>query len=144
MKSENSLSITYTIDRNRQLILTRISGDLTITETIEYFNRLKQDYDCPNKAIEMVDFTEVTDFSIHYGDMRIIIQKFQGTKTTKKILATIFNCPTPLSYGIGRMLQALHETVNEQHHVAITKCEQEMIEYVKHLRTNTPIPDDAK
>ena len=130
------MPITYTIDQERQLILTKVSGDLTIGRTIEYFDRLQQDSDCPHEAIEIVDFTEVTDFSIQYGDMQFITQGYQGAKATRKILATIFNCPSTLSYGIGRMLQALHEIENENHLVMITRCEEEMIECVENLRSN--------
>ena len=132
------MPITYSIDQERGLVLTKVSGNLNITKTIEYFDCLQQDSDCPDEAIELVDFTEVTDFSIQYGDMRDITKKYQSAKTARHILATIFNCPSTLSYGIGRMLQALHEVANEKHLVAIARSEQEMAKYIELFRSNKP------
>jgi hypothetical protein len=134
--------ITYTIDQERRLILTKVNGNLNIARTIEYFDRLQQDSDCPDEAIELVDFTEVTDFSIQYGDMRVATKKYQEIKATRHILATVFNCPSTLSYGIGRMLQALHEIANEKHLVAIARSEQEMANYVENFRSNKPNEGD--
>ena len=129
------MPITYTTDRERRLIHTEVSGDLTVAGTIEYFDCLQQDSGCPDEAVEIVDFTEVTDFSIQYGDMRVITQRYQGAKATRRILATVFNCPSPLSCEIGRMLQTLHELKNEKHLVEITRSEQEMAECIQKLRS---------
>ncbi len=137
------MPITYTIDPERRLILTKVSGDLTRARSIEYFDRIQQDSDCPDEAIELVDFTEVTHFNLQYDDMLDITQRYQVAKATKQILATIFNCPSTLSYGIGRMLQALHEMANKVHLVAITRCEQEIPECVERFRSNIPKAGDS-
>ena len=130
------MPITYTCDRDRQLILTKVDGVLDAAKTTEYFARLQQDPECPDDAIEIVDFTDVTDFTLQYSEMRAITQKYQSTKWTKKILATIFNCTSDLSYEIGRMLQALHQVANEQHIVHIARSEEELAKYIETIRAN--------
>lgn len=129
------MPVTYTIDKQHRLIFTRVTGVLTIAETTEYFERIMRDTDCPDEAIEIVDFSGVTDFSLRFNDMRAITLKYQRTKSAKQILATIFNCTSNLSYGIGRMLQTLHEIANEQHMVIITRTEKELSGCIEALRS---------
>ena len=106
---ETGMPINYSFDQEQGLILTNVTGKLSIAITEDYFERLHQDKECPERAIEVVDFSNVTDFAIQYGEMKRITETYQHAKLTKGILATIFNCSSNLSYGIARMLQTLHE-----------------------------------
>lgn len=128
------MPITYSFDPINQLVLTQVQGDLTLSCTEDYFARLQQDPDCPEDAIEIVDFSDVTDFSLQYGEMSAITHQYQSTKSTKKISATIFHCTSDLSYGIARMLQTLHEIRNDQHTVVITRSPEQLEEQISQLR----------
>ncbi len=130
------MPITYSIDQERRLVLTKVSGALSIAITTDYFERLQQDKDCPERAIEIVDFSDVTDFILQYGEMREITETYQSTKSKRDILATVFNCTSELSYGIARMLQTLHEITNEKHNVIITRSQEELAECVEKLQSN--------
>ena len=132
------MPISYTFDKNRGLIITKVSGELNISITQDYFERLAKDKNCPGEAIEIVDFSGVTDFSIRYGEMRKITEAYQNTKSTRNIRSTIFNCTSDLSYGIARMLKTLHEIANEKHIVTITRSPEELIESIKELRSDQP------
>ena len=132
------MPITYSFDQERRLILTRVTGRLSIALTEDYFARLEQDKDCPEDAIEVVDFSGVTDFALQSGEMRRITETYQGTRSTRSIRATIFNCTSDLSYGIARMLQALHDITNRKHTVAITKSEGELAARIEELHYNRP------
>lgn len=138
------MPITYAFNHDRGLILTRVTGELSIDMTYDYFSRLQQDRDCPEKAIEIVDFSDVTDFAIHYGEMRNITTRYQSTKSTKNLRATIFNCTSELSYGIARMLQTLHELANVDHVVMITQSQEELHRCIEKLRSNPSDADDAQ
>jgi hypothetical protein len=138
------MPITYSIDETRKLILTRVTGALTIALTEDYFERLQQDSDCPEDAIEVVDFSGVADFAIHYGEMSEITRKYQKAKTIRNIRATIFNCPSDLSYGIGRMLQTLHEMANEKHTVIVTRSQKETDTRIEELRSHKPDAVDSE
>ena len=138
------MPISYSFDQDQGLILTRVTGELSIAITEDYFYRLQHDQDCPAKAVEIVDFSGVTDFAIHYGEMSRITDRYQNTKSTKGILATIFNCTSELSYGIARMLQTLHELANKNHVVIITRTQEELRRCIENLRSNQPDTGDGK
>jgi len=138
------MPITYSFNPDQGLILTRVTDELNIALTEDYFARLQQDEDCPENAIEIVDFSGVTDFAIHYGEMSKITDSYQGTKSTKGILATVFNCPSDLSYGIARMLQTLHELANEKHTVIITRSQKELTRCIEKLRTKQKEERDSQ
>jgi len=137
------MSITYSFDQDQGLIFARVTGELNIALTEDYFARLQQDEDCPEKAIEIVDFSGVSDFAIQYGEMSTITNQYQRTKSTKDIQATVFNCTSDLSYGIGRMLQTLHELVNKKHVVIITRSQEELTRCIEELRANPPDTGDS-
>jgi len=128
------MPITYDFDQKDRLILTKVSGELTTADTVKYFSCLEQDDNCPEDAIEIVDFTNVTDFVLKYNNMKEITGEYQDTKSIKKILATIFICPSPLSFGIGRMLQTIHQITNEKHVVIIVRSEAELERSIKDFR----------
>jgi len=137
------MPITYSIDQERRLILTKVTGDLSIALTEDYFARLQQEDACPDDAIEIVDFSGVTDFAIQSGEMRGITQAYQSTKSTRDIRATVFNCTSDLSFGIARMLQAFHEIANESHMVIITRSQEELAQCIEALRSNQPDAGDG-
>ena len=130
------MPITYEFDQKKRLILTKVKGALTVEDTIEYFACLQQDEACPEDAIEIVDFTNVADFVLRYKEMKNITGKYQGTKAAKEIVATIFVCPTAISFGIGRMLQTLHAIANDTHKVIIAKTDIEVERFVKDFRSD--------
>jgi hypothetical protein len=138
------MPITYSFDQERRLIVTKVIGELTIALTEDYFSRLQQDSNCPEDAIEIVDFSGATDFALHYGEMSKITQRYQGTKSTMDIRATVFNCTSDLSYGIARMLQILHEIANEKHTVIITRSQEELSKSIEDLRSNQADAGDSQ
>jgi len=130
------MPITYSFDKERRLIVTKVTGELTIALTEDYFSRLQQDSNCPEEAIEIVDFSGVTDFTLTHGDMTKITQRYQSTKSTRVVRGTIFNCTSVLSYGIARMLQTFHAIANEKHTVIITRSQEELAQSIEDLRSN--------
>ena len=129
------MPIDYSFDPEARLILTRVTGALTIALTEDYFKRLGLDGGCPAEAIEVVDFSGVSDFAIQFGEMRKITEMYQTTKRTRRILATVFHCNSDLSYGIARMLKTLHQIANEEHPVTVTRSEEERDRCIEALRS---------
>ena len=138
------MPITYSFDQEQGLILAKVTGELSVALTEDYFARPHQDNDCPEEAIEIVDFSGVTDFAIQYGEMSEITKRYQNTKSTKNIQATIFNCSSDLSYGIARMLQTLHEFTNDKHTVIVTRSQEELSECIERLRSNQVDAGDSQ
>ena len=131
------MPITYTFDHDLRLIRTKATGALSTPETLEYFKRLTSDPGCPDEAIEIVDFSWVTHFTFDYSEMCTITKQYQPIKTTKRIPATIFVCPSELQYGIGRMLEALHGIANPEHVVRVTRSPEDQEEVIDALRSNS-------
>lgn len=99
---------------------------MDIKETIDYFDKLKNDKNIRQGAIEIVYFNDVTDFKISYLEGEEITESYQEPKALKAIDLTIFVCDTSLAYGIGRMLQTYHHITNPNHKVAVVKSESEI------------------
>ncbi|MCP3875094.1 MAG: hypothetical protein GY699_18320 [Desulfobacteraceae bacterium] len=138
------MPITYSLDTEQGLILAKVTGELSVALTEDYFARLQQDKDCPEEAIEIVDFSGVTDFAIHFGDMSKITKRYQCTKSTRDIQVTIFNCSSDLSFGIARMLKTVHEITNEKHIVIITRSQEELAKCIEKLRSDQADAGDAQ
>ncbi len=129
------MPITYTIDADAGLIMARPTGTLTTEETLEYFSRLVSDPDCPDSGIEIVDFSGVSRFEFDYPRLSRITREYQFAKSAKRIPATIFICTAESHYGIGRMLESLHETANPGHIVRLIKTHDELDETIRELKS---------
>ncbi len=100
---------------------------------MNYFQRLKNDRRIAQGAIEIVYFKKITDFDITYLESESIAERYQEPRATRMIRATIFVCETDLAFGMGRMLQALHEIRNPQHRVVVVKSETELEKQVRKI-----------
>ena len=133
------MPITYTIVPDSVLIMAKATGILTTKEIIAYLKRLASDPDCPPGAIEIVDFSEVKDFSINSSKILGITRKYESAKIVNKIPVTIFICKSDLQYGIGHTMQTLHETSNPEHIVLLVRSNEELVEIInKWRKRNNP------
>jgi hypothetical protein len=125
------MKIEYKVSQDGLRIETFPKGVLDIKETIDYFGQLKNDKRIKPGAIEIVYFKYVTDFKISYLESKKIIESYQDPKAAKRINKTIFVCNTDLAYGMGRMLQTLHQITNPNHKVEVAISESELEKAVK-------------
>ena len=127
------MDIEYRIEDNGMRIYTGPKGVLTIEQTLEYFKRLKNDTRIKQGALEIVDFKAVTDFKISYVESQRITRSYQEPKGIRMIRATLFVCESELAYGVGRMLQTLHEITNSDHLVVLVRSGNEVESVIKSL-----------
>ena len=125
--------IDYNVSQNGLRIESCPKGILDIKETIDYFNRIKNDKNIIPGAVEIVNFKHVSDFTISYIESEKITRSYQKPKALQDIKATIFVCETDLAYGIGRMLQTFHEITNPSHKVMVVRSENNLKEILKEL-----------
>ena len=104
---------------------------LEIKDTLDYFNRLKNDKKIKHGATEIVYFNHVTDFNISYLESQEITENYQEPKAVQMISKTVFVCKTDLAYGMGRMLQALHKITNPDHNVEVVISDSELENTIK-------------
>ena len=117
------MTIAYHVSQDGLRIETFPRGVLDIRKTIDYFKKLRSDTKIRPGAIEIVYFKHVTDFNISYSDSEKIVRSYEDPQRERRIDGTIFVCENDLSYGIGRMLQTLHEMANPGRRVAVIRSE---------------------
>ena len=132
------MTIEYSVSQDGLRIEAFPGGTLDMSETIDYFGRLKSDTRIAEGAVEIVYFKEVTDFRISYLESESIAERYQEPRATRMINATIFVCETDLAYGIGRMLQALHEITNPDHRVVVVRSVSELQKEMDDIQPTTP------
>ena len=125
------MSIEYNVSENGTRIETFPKGALDLEDTIDYFERLKNDNTIKPGAIEIVYFNQVTNFKISYLESDKITDTYQEPKALRMIEGTIFVCETDLAYGIGRLLQVLHKIKNAEHKVVVVRSESELENLLK-------------
>ena len=127
------MTIEYNVSQDGLRIETFPKGLLDMGQTVEYFNRIQNDKRIRPGAIEIVYFRHVTDFRISFSESERITESYQGPKSKQRIAATIFVCQHDLAYGIGRMLQTLHEITNPEHKVVVVRSENDIDAVVNSL-----------
>ena len=125
------MKIEYKVSQDGLRIETFPKGVLDIKETIDYFGMLKNDKKIKQGAIEIVYFDYVTDFEISYLESKEIVKSYQKPKAVQIINKTIFVCRTDFAYGMGRMLQTLHNIENSGHKVEVVMSESELENAIK-------------
>ena len=128
------MPIGYKVSQDGKRIDVIPKGVLDTDQTIDYFKKLSTDPSIKPNAIEIVDFSEVTDFKISYLESQNITQSYQQPKSAQIIYATIFVCKSTVAFGIGRMLKTLHEIANQEHKVFIVKTDAELNELLGKLQ----------
>ena len=107
------MPVTYCFDVENRLIRATATGVLCLEDTVSYFKELMEDPKLPLESIEIIDFAEVTDFDIYAKEIARIAAFYQRAKKQGRIRATIFYCPSDVSYGIARMLEVHHKMANK-------------------------------
>lgn len=120
------MPIEYNVSEDGLRINVIPEGVIDSSESIAYFERLKNDNRVKQGAVEYVYFKNVTNYKISFIDGEKITKMYQGAKKARKIEKTVFICETELAFGIGRMLQTLHKVANPEHNVIIVKSESEL------------------
>ena len=124
------MSIDYQVSEDGLKIETHPKGKLDIKDTLVYFESLKTDGNIKQGAIEIVYFKHVTDFEISYQESERITRSYQKPKALQKIKATIFICESTIAYGIGRMLQTMHEIANPDQQVLVLRSEKDLEKFI--------------
>ena len=133
------MPITFTIDTEQRLVLVKPTGVLTTAETLDYFEELGSGGSCPQEAIEVVDFSEVTDFVIRYSNARMIAETSEDLRSQSPLMATIFLCPSKVAFGIARMLQSLNGMSDPPHDVRIARSDEELRHIIDEIRSSKKI-----
>ena len=126
-------AIEYSVSQNGSRINTFPKIELSVEDTIDYFNRLASDNKITQGAIEIVNFKDVTNFKFSSSEALKISSKYLIPKATKMIGATIFVCESDHAYVIGNMMKAYHKFSNPRHKVVVVRSEGEIEKAINEL-----------
>ena len=127
------MPIEYSVSQNGSQIETFPKGELSVEETIDYFNRLANDNKINQGATEIVYFKDVTDFKFSYSEAFNISRNCQAPKIIKMIRATIFVCETDHANIVRNMMQTYHRIIDPEHKIVIVSSEGEIEKTINEL-----------
>ena len=130
------MPIDYIVSEDGKFVYTKPSGVLNTEDTLQYFTEFSVDKRIKNGCIEIVCFSRVTDFQLTYTESEAITLSYHGMKREQRICATVFVCESDLAYGIGRMLQTLHEIANPEHTVIVVRSKERLDQEIEKIRFN--------
>lgn len=98
------MQASYTIDRERRLIITTASGQITMADVNELKSKLLNDPDFDPSYAHLVDMRALSFTNITGDEIR-----FLAPDPTAKKLRQAVVVSTDLLYGLGRMLENMRE-----------------------------------
>src|SRR5262245_50137932 len=99
------LNVTYSIDKQRRLILTTAKGSVTFYDVIGHQNRLLADPDFGASFNQLIDATDATTVDISPDQARTLAQRrIVSPESRRALVAT-----KPHVFGLGRMMEIYHE-----------------------------------
>lgn len=93
------MPVSYLIDRNQRLVLSRLSGAVTETEVHEHNRRLRTDPDFNPSYRQLVDLTGLTEILVGTPTINAVSQdQFFTPGTRRAFIAT-----SDVAFGLARM-----------------------------------------
>jgi hypothetical protein len=131
------------VDCEAGLVRTEPEGELTTREVLDYFSQIAVDPNLPEDAIDIVDFSGVTDFVFRYTSARQIAQSYSSLVQGGQIVATIFVGGTELAFGMARMLRGILELQCSEHPIRVIRSMAGLDAIVTDLRSNPRVQTDT-
>ena len=98
------MQVSYTIDRERRLIITTASGQMTMADVNELKSKLLNDPDFDPSYAHLVDMRGLTSTSLTAEEIRVLAPDQTAKKLRQAVVVS-----TDLLYGLGRMLENMRE-----------------------------------
>ena len=103
------MNVTYSIDKQRRLILTIAEGGVTFDDVRGHQDRLLADPDFDVSFDQLIDTTAVTKVDISASEARILAERrIVSPESRRAFVAT-----KPHIFGLGRMMEIYHEPLGE-------------------------------
>jgi len=97
------MPVNVSVDRNRKLVITTYSGDVTDADVARQVSQIRElaPYGPAYRAI--TDFTQVTQFNISSSEIRSVAVSESPLGEARRVMVA----PSDVAYGTSRMFQAL-------------------------------------
>jgi hypothetical protein len=101
---------TYEIDKQRRLVITTGSDQLTLADALAHQERLLKDPDFDPSFSQIIDLTRATLSGVGAEDIRKVAERNIFSSESHRAIVV----SSTLVYGLGRMFEMLRETAGEK------------------------------
>jgi hypothetical protein len=102
------MNVSYSIDKQRRLILTTAEGHVRFDDIRGHQDRLLADPEFDASFDQLIDTTAAADFDISVDEARILAgRRIVSPESHRAFVAT-----RPHIFGLGRMMEIYHEGLN--------------------------------
>ncbi len=102
------MPITYEIDKTRNIIRTRCTGDVSFEEVVSHFKDLLRDPACPPRLHVLLDLTTLTSVPTSEQIARVS-DEIRAVSTKIRFDTCAIAVSSDLIYGMMRMFEAFAE-----------------------------------
>jgi hypothetical protein len=100
---------TYAIDKQRRLVITTVSGQLTLADALAHQNKILKDSDFDPSFSQLIDLTRASGSDLEARDIRKMAERKIFSPESRRAIVASSN----LLYGFGRMFEILREGAGE-------------------------------
>jgi hypothetical protein len=127
------MSVRYTIDRPRRLILTIAEGHVTFEDIRSHQNRLLADPGFDATFDQLIDATTASQFEISSDEARLLAQRRVVSAESRRA----FVATEPHIFGLGRMMEIYHTDLKYAH-VYVFNSVDEALKWLNRQEKESP------
>ena len=125
------MPIKYDYDKNKNIVCSKPSGLISISDIAEYFNKLVEDPNVEKGFIEIANLSEVTEFKISYKEALQLPNLFAEVKNKKNHKGTILIGKKDFQFGMARMMSIISENEST---IRVVRSQEDAEKVVNELR----------
>jgi len=97
------MPVNVSVDRNRKLVITTYSGDVTDADVARQVSHIREQAPYGPAYCAITDFTQVTQFNISSSEIRSVANSESPLGEAQMVMVA----PSDVAFGTSRMFQAL-------------------------------------
>ena len=101
---------SYNIDKERRLVISTVSGVVTLADGLAHQRNLRNDPDFDPSFSQLMDFRQVIRVDLSGEDVRKLAQTTIFSPNSRRAMLV----SSDLEYGLARMFEILRETMGER------------------------------
>jgi hypothetical protein len=105
------MPLSYRIDKQQRLVASRISGNFTVDDALEFRRQIVADADFDPSFAELLDFSGVSKMDITPREVRMLA----GTNIFSPDSRRAIVAEDPLVFGLGRIFETLRTLRGDRH-----------------------------
>lgn len=114
---------SYEIDEEQRLVMSTAWDELTSAYVSEHQRNLTHDTRFNRKFFQLVDFTRVTAMALDHVAVRSLSREHIFSKESRRA----FVAPTPLAWGLSRMIITLRELSGGEEKMEVFKSHDDAL-----------------